>query len=71
MIIRPLVLAAALACSTASLAHAQAADNTVRFAYNQTLESPNPYFTTLRLGVIIGRNVWDTLMARNAETGEF
>lgn len=71
MTLRPLLLAAALACSTAGFAHAQAADNTVRFAYNQTLESPNPYFTTLRLGVIIGRNVWDTLVARNAETGAF
>lgn len=71
MFLRPLMLAAALACSTAGLAHAQAADNTLRFAYNQTLESPNPYFTTLRLGVIVGRNAWDTLIARDNDSGEF
>ncbi|WP_435170652.1 ABC transporter substrate-binding protein [Falsirhodobacter sp. 1013] len=68
--IRSLILSAGLAIAACGTAHAQASDNTLRFAYNQTLESPNPYFTTLRLGVIIGRNVWDTLVARQ-EDGTF
>ncbi|WP_169053263.1 ABC transporter substrate-binding protein [Falsirhodobacter xinxiangensis] len=68
--IRSLLLSAGFAALCSGAAHAQAADNTLRFAYNQTLESPNPYFTTLRLGVIVGRNVWDTLVARG-EDGAF
>lgn len=70
MLTRSLILAAGFATFCAGSGHAQASDDTLRFAYNQTLESPNPYFTTLRLGVIVGRNVWDTLVARG-EDGTF
>ncbi|MFC0201845.1 ABC transporter substrate-binding protein [Paracoccus rhizosphaerae] len=66
-----LLLGTAMMGLTAAQGAAQQADNAVRFAYDQALESPDPYFTTLRLGVILGRNVWDTLVIRNLETGEF
>lgn len=71
MNLRTLLMSAALLVLAPAASFAQAADNTVRFAYNQTLESPNPYFTTLRLGVILGHNVWDTLIARDPTTGAY
>ncbi len=66
-----LLLGTALAAMTAIPAYAQQSENSLRFAYGQTLESPDPYFTTLRLGVILGRNVWDTLVVRDLESGEY
>lgn len=65
------LIAASLGLLVALPAFGQQADNAVRFAYGQALENPNPYFTTLRLGVILGRNVWDTLITRDPESGEF
>ncbi|PWE27620.1 ABC transporter substrate-binding protein [Pararhodobacter marinus] len=65
------LIATSLALLAASPTYGQQSENTVRFAYGQSLENPNPYFTTLRLGVILGRNVWDTLVTRDLETGEF
>lgn len=62
---------AGFACLAAIPAQAQQSENALRFAYGQTLESPDPYFTTLRLGVILGRNVWDTLVVRDLDSGEF
>lgn len=71
MTLKGTLLATALACATALPLAAQQSDNAVRFAYGQALESADPYFTTLRLGVILGRNVWDTLVVRDLATGEF
>ncbi|MCA2013648.1 ABC transporter substrate-binding protein [Cereibacter sphaeroides] len=65
------LIAASLGLLAAFPALGQQADNAVRFAYGQALENPNPYYTTLRLGVILGRNVWDTLITRDLDTGEF
>ena len=71
MTFRNSLVGAGLGLVAALPAFAQQSDNAVRFAYGQALESPNPYFTTLRLGVILGRNVWDTLIVRDLDSGTF
>ena len=43
-------------------ANAAKKDDTLRFAYDQAPESVDPYFNNVRIGVIIGANVWDTLI---------
>ncbi|WP_230530618.1 ABC transporter substrate-binding protein [Microvirga roseola] len=47
------------------------ADNTIRFAYDQAPESVDPYFNNVRIGVIIGQHVWDTLVYRDPNTNEY
>ncbi|WP_114946703.1 ABC transporter substrate-binding protein [Microvirga calopogonii] len=47
------------------------ADNTVRFAYDQAPESVDPFFNNVRIGVIIGQHVWDTLVYRDPNTNEY
>ena len=68
---RRLITAGGMTLCAAVPALGQEDQNAVRFAYNQALESPDPYFSTLRLGVILGRNVWDTLIIRDPDSGEF
>ncbi len=46
-------------------------DDTIRFAYDQAPESVDPYFNNVRIGVIIGANVWDTLVYRDPTTNEY
>ena len=64
-----LIAAALLAAATPALA--QKAANTVRFAYDQAPESVDPFFNNVRIGVIIGANVWDTLIYRDPATNEY
>ena len=52
-------------------AWAQKAANTIRFAYDQAPESVDPFFNNTRIGVIIGANVWDTLVYRDPDTNEY
>src|SRR3989337_3392960 len=52
-------------------AHAGKKDDTVRFAYDQAPESVDPYFNNVRIGVIIGANVWDTVVYRDPATEEY
>ena len=52
-------------------AMADKASNSVRFAYDQAPESVDPFFNNVRVGVIIGQHVWDTLVYRDPETGEY
>src|SRR5262245_5665398 len=68
---RLLAAAAALAALAAGPALADKRDNTVRFAYDQVIENVDPYFNNVRLGVILGANVWDTLLYRDPETNEY
>ena len=63
------VVLAGTALSTA--AWAQKAANTIRFAYDQAPESVDPFFNNTRIGVIIGANVWDTLVYRDPDTNEY
>ena len=46
-------------------------DDTLRFAYDQAPESVDPFFNNVRIGVIIGANVWDTLIYRDPNTNEY
>ncbi len=46
-------------------------DDTIRFAYDQVIENVDPYFNNVRLGVILGANVWDTLVYRDPETNAY
>src|ERR1700709_1746195 len=52
-------------------AQADKAQNTIRFAYDQAPESVDPFFNNVRIGVIIGQHVWDTLIYRDPKTGEY
>jgi peptide/nickel transport system substrate-binding protein len=61
----------AMAALTSMPAAAQKAANTVRFAYDQAPENVDPFFNNVRIGVIIGANVWDTLIYRDPNTNEY
>ncbi|MBN9435948.1 MAG: ABC transporter substrate-binding protein [Bosea sp.] len=61
----------AMAALTTMPASAQKAANTVRFAYDQAPENVDPFFNNVRIGVIIGANVWDTLIYRDPNTNEY
>jgi peptide/nickel transport system substrate-binding protein len=50
---------------------AQKASNTIRFAYDQVPENIDPFFNNVRIGVIIGQHVWDTLIYRDPTSGEY
>ncbi|MGE0311801.1 MAG: ABC transporter substrate-binding protein [Lautropia sp.] len=63
-----LISAAALAPVPAQAAKK---DGTIRFANNQSPENIDPYFNNVRIGVIIGQHVWDTLIYRDPKTNEY
>ena len=63
------LLAALLAVSGPAVAGKK--DDTVRFAYDQAPESVDPFFNNVRIGVIIGANVWDTLVVLDPKTNEY
>jgi peptide/nickel transport system substrate-binding protein len=46
-------------------------DDTIRFAYDQAPESVDPFFNNVRIGVILGAQVWDTLIYRDPKTNEY
>ncbi len=52
-------------------AEAAKRDNSVRFAADQAPENIDPYFNNVRVGVIIGQQVWDTLIYRDPRTQEY
>ena len=43
----------------------------VKFAYDQAPENVDPFFNNVRIGVIIGQHVWDTLVYRDPNTDEY
>ena len=45
--------------------------DTLNMAYDQAPESVDPYFNNVRIGVILGANVWDTLLYRDPVTHEY
>ncbi|MHB2263682.1 ABC transporter substrate-binding protein [Aliihoeflea sp. PC F10.4] len=47
------------------------ADDTVNMAFMRELESADPYFNTAREGILLSHAVWDSLLYRNVETGEY
>lgn len=65
-------LAAAAALTyAAGPALAGKAENSIRFAYDQAPENVDPFFNNVRIGVILGQHVWDTLVYRDPNTGEY
>jgi peptide/nickel transport system substrate-binding protein len=66
-----LASAAILSSLTVGSALAGKADNTIRVAYDQAPESVDPFFNNVRIGVIIGQHVWDTLVYRDPNTNEY
>ncbi len=52
-------------------AYADKKSNSIRFAADQSPESIDPYFNNVRIGVIIGQQVWDTLIYRDPVTNEY
>ncbi len=76
--IRMLAGAAILAAGLAAVgsaaigpAAAQKAQNAIRFGYDQVPENIDPFFNNVRIGVIIGQHVWDTLIYRDPNTNEY
>jgi peptide/nickel transport system substrate-binding protein len=59
------------ALALAGSAFAGERDNTVRFAYDQVPENVDPYMNNVRVGVIIGQQVWDTLIYRDPKTNDY
>jgi peptide/nickel transport system substrate-binding protein len=71
---RILGLTAALLAATALATPAVAgkADNSVRFAFTGgAIPNLDPYFNTLLMGTVLADQVWDTLVYRDPETGEY
>lgn len=46
-------------------------DDTIRFATDQAPESVDPFFNNVRIGVILGAQIWDTLVYRDPKTNEY
>lgn len=68
---RATALSLCLGLAALSPALAQKAQNTVRFQYDQVPENIDPFFNNVRIGVILGQHVWDTLIYRNPKTNEY
>jgi peptide/nickel transport system substrate-binding protein len=64
-----LALVTAFALATPVLAAKR--DNSIRFAYEHVPESVDPFMNSVRIGVIIGQQVWDTLIYRDPKTGDY
>ena len=56
---------AAMAAAAPALADKKS--NAIRFAYDQVVENVDPFMNNVRIGVIIGQQVWDTLIYRDPE----
>jgi peptide/nickel transport system substrate-binding protein len=64
------LLAAGLFCAGGP-ALADSKNDTLRMAYDQAPESVDPYYNSVRIGVILAANVWDTLLYRDPLTSEY
>jgi len=66
-----LVAAVVLAGLGNGPAWADKKNNSIRFVYDQVPENIDPFFNNVRIGVIIGQHVWDTLVYRDPNTNEY
>ena len=68
-------LAAALAVVAATAAAGSAwagkKNDTLEMAYDQAPENVDVYYNNVRIGVILGQTVWDTLLYRDPVTHEY
>jgi peptide/nickel transport system substrate-binding protein len=62
-------MAVAIALSAPAIAGKR--DDTIRYANDQAPENIDPFFNNVRIGVIIGAQVWDTLVYRDPKTNEY
>jgi peptide/nickel transport system substrate-binding protein len=63
--------ALAVALFAAAPAWAGKKTDTLHMAYDQAPESVDPYYNNVRIGVILGQTVWDTLLYRDPVTHEY
>src|ERR1700694_72385 len=71
-LLRSGLAAAMLACAAcATPASAGKKDHSIRFGYEQVLNSLDSYFNSDRGGVIIADQVWDGLIYRDPKTNEY
>ena len=73
-LLNSLLVTSALALAigmTAGSAKADKANNTLKVAFTKELESVDSYFNSAREGVILQHSVWDGLLFRDQETGEY
>jgi peptide/nickel transport system substrate-binding protein len=63
------VLLAAMVAATPATAGKR--DNSLRVADEQVLDNVDPYFNSVRIGVILSHQVWDTLIYRDPDSGEY
>jgi ABC-type dipeptide transport system, periplasmic component len=70
-LIKLTTLAAVSALALSAPAFAGKSDNSVVMAYDQAPESVDPFFNNVRIGVIIGQHVWDTLIYRDPITNDY
>ena len=70
---RKLGLATALLLASALMTPALAGkkDNSVRFGDPQVLDHADPYFNSVRIGVIFSHHVWDTLIYRDPTNNQY
>jgi peptide/nickel transport system substrate-binding protein len=68
----PLYIAWALLAASAIPipAFAGKEDNSVRFAFDQTLRNLDPYYSSQLISAILADQVWDTLIYRHPQTGD-
>ncbi len=59
------LLAALLPCAPAS---AQKAQDTLRVAWRDAVPNVDPYYNSLRTGLVVAHQAWDTLIYRDPET---
>jgi len=65
------VAAVAAAIVAATPAWAGKKTDTLEMAYDQAPENVDPYYNNVRIGVILGQTVWDTLLYRDPITHEY
>jgi peptide/nickel transport system substrate-binding protein len=71
-LVTSLLLAAALQAAPVATVSAQQASNTLRWSSEAALAVVDPYFTASREGAIIDAQlVWDTLVYRDPESGDY
>ncbi|WP_319530669.1 ABC transporter substrate-binding protein [uncultured Cohaesibacter sp.] len=66
-----LVLSTALYLVIGTAAYADKASDSVNMAFFRELESADVYFNTAREGLLLNHSIWDGLLYRDTETGEY
>ena len=66
-----LIMSTALYLALTATSYADKASDTVNMAYLKELESADVYFNTAREGLLLNHSVWDGLLYRDPETGEY